>query len=169
MTQVALGRDQYLYVNTGTKAGDGTGTWTEVALATDVNFNREKGEIDVTNRESARSGYTAMAQGLKTFAIEYDTHKPKRNQTPNPGDALLDTAWEDNTDEEIIVANGPIDAGTDAPTTAYFAVINVGGGAEAQPLNDAVSKAVKLTNVGAPIKGHFLASVFTPGATPAPV
>ena len=169
MTQVALGRDQYLYVNTGVKAGDGSGTWTEVGLSTDVNFNREKGEIDVTNRESARAGYTAMAQGLKAFAVEYDTHKAKRGQTPNPADALLDAAWEDNTDEEIIMANGPIDAGTDAPTTAYFAVINVGGGAEAQPLNEAVSKAVKLTNVGAPIKGYFLASTFTPGDTPAPV
>ena len=161
MTVVALGRDQYLYVNTGTKDGTGEGggeVWTEAGLAADVTYNREKTEIDVTNRESARTGYTATAQGLKSFSIEYDTHKPALGETPNPADALLRDAWLTNSVEEIIISEGPA-SGTSVPCT--FAEVNVGGGSESQPLNEAVTSNVKLTNVGPPIPGTFTAGAFT--------
>ena len=161
MTVVALGRDQYLYVNTGVKDGTGENVdavWTEIGLAADVTFNREKTEIDVTNRESARTGYTATAQGLKSFSVEYDTHKPALGETPNAGDQLISDAWLNNTVEEIIVAEGPA-SGTSVP--CVFAEVNVGGGSESQPLNEAVTSNVSLTNVGAPVPGTLTSGAFT--------
>lgn len=161
MTVVALGRDQYLYVNTGVKDGTGTNVdavWTEVGLAADVTYNREKTEIDVTNRETARTGYTATAQGLKSFSIEYDTHKAALGETPNAADQLLTDAWLNNTVEEVIISDGPA-SGTAVPCT--FAEVNVGGGSESQPLNEAVTRNVTLTNVGAPSPGTLTSGLFT--------
>jgi len=153
MTTPLLGRDTYLYVNTGTEAGDGTGTFTEIDLAKDLTVDRSKTEIDITNRESARSGYTATAQGLKSLKIDYDAHKPALGETANAGSAAIAAAFLDNSTVEIVVADGDINTGTSVPAT--FFVANVGGGSESQPLNDAVTVATSLTNIGAPLTGTY--------------
>lgn len=153
MTIPLLGRDTFLFVNTGVLSADGTGTWVEVDLATDLTVDRSKTEIDVTNRESARSGYTATAQGLKALKVEFDSHKPAEGETANAGSALLAAAFLDNSVIEAVVADGDINTGTAVP--AQFFEANVGGGSEAQPLNDAVTVATSLTNLGAPLSGTY--------------
>jgi len=155
-----LGKDTYLYINTGTLAGDGSGTWSEVTLAKDATLDQSKDEIDITNRESARAGYKATAQGLKGFKIDFDTHIAALGETPNAATALLEAAFYDDSQVEIVIAYGNINTGTAVPAT--FAVCTVGGGSESQPLSDAVTRSVSLTNVGAPIRGAYTTSTFTP-------
>jgi len=152
-TEVLMGKDTYLFVNTGTKAGNGTGTWTEVDLAKDLTKDRTKAEIDVTNRESARAGYTAKAQGLKEFKVSFDSNKAALGVTPNAGSALVDAAFDSDASVEFVVAEGNINTGTAVP--AMFAVGFVGGGNESQPLNEAVTVSYSLSNVGAPLTGTY--------------
>ena len=162
-TEVLLGKNTYLYVNTGTKNGDGQGgseTWTEVDLAKDLTKDQTKAEIDITNRESARGGYTAKAQGLKEFKISFDANRAALGVTPNAGIALVEAAFYSDTTEEFVIADGNINTGTAVPGT--FAVCFVGGGNETQPLNEAVTISYDLTNVGAPINGAWTTGTFTP-------
>ena len=159
MTTPAKGIDQYLYINTGTKAGDGTGTWTELTLSKDVTFDRSKNSIEANNRGNARAGYTSSIQGLKGFKVSYDSHKPKLGQTPNPADAIVSDAWYSNEEIEIIISEGAITGSIEAKAT--FAVCTVGGGSESQPLDGVVTINYELINASAPIEGSVKDGEFT--------
>ena len=152
-TKPLLGRDCFLYVNTGVLAGDGTGTWTEADLATDVTKDESKDDIEVTNRQSARGGWKAFLQGLKQFKIDFDTHLPALGETANAANTALIDAFYSGAEVEVVIAEGNIVTGTDIPAT--FVTATVGGGSESQPLNDAVTKALSITNYGTPLRGTY--------------
>lgn len=136
-TDVLLGRDCILEV--APDAGGSPGTYEIIDLARDVTLNREKTEIDVTNRQSAASGYQATSQGLKSFSVEFEAHKEAAGETPSAGMDLLAQAWESNETVWVKVTSG---------NETITAACKVGGGNEEEPLDDAVTISYTLTNIG---------------------
>ena len=153
ITNTQDGKDFRVYVNTGTEAADGTGTFTEVDLATDVTVDESKDSEDSTNRQSARSGWKAAKQGLKAFEVSFDMHLAAVAETPNAAVTHIVDAFYSGDTIEIVVSPGDIVLGTSIP--ARFAVVTVGGGSESHPLTGVSTKAVALTNVGAVLRGTY--------------
>lgn len=158
-----LGRNAYLFVNTGTIDPDPEASgkvWVEVDLATDVTLDKSKNEIDSTNRGSARAGWTVTQQGLKQFKVDFDAHKVAFGEVANVANDLIFGAFASNGNIEIVVADANINTQTAVP--AIFATCSVGGGQESQPLDDVVTVSVSLTNSDIPVEGTYTTSVFTP-------
>jgi len=143
VTDVLLGRDCVIEVAAESTPGvepTYPADYNAIDLARDVTMNREKTEIDVTNRESAASGYTAKSQGLKSFSVEFEAHKEADGATPSTGMAALRAAWADNSTIWVYITHG---------NDTTKAACKVGGGSMAQPLDDAVTESFTLTNIGA--------------------
>ena len=136
-TDVLLGRDCILEI--APDSGGTAGAYAVIDLARDVTMNREKTEIDVTNRESAASGYTATSQGLKSFSVEFEAHKEATGETPSTGMTTLRDAWDSNDTIWVKVTHG-----NNTTTSAC----KVGGGSMSQPLDDAVTESFTYTNIG---------------------
>ena len=159
MTKAALGYESALYINTGTYA---VPVWTEIDLARDVKFSKAKDEIDATSRQSARGGWKAMADGLKSWSAEFDTLVPAAGETPNPAFAALEAAWYANTSVDVLRVRGGVvsDAG---PLYAEHVQCQVLGGDEGEPLNDVATINFKLTNGSTvPVRGTTSSGTFTP-------
>lgn len=137
-TDVLLGKDCILEI--APDVAGSPGTYDAIDLARDVTMNREKTEIDITNRESAASGYRATSQGLKSFSVEFEAHKEASGETPSTGMTTLRNAWASNDTVHVKVTHG---------NTVTTCACKVGGGSMSQPLDDAVTESFTLTNIGA--------------------
>lgn len=150
-----VGYENYLYINTGTS---GSPIWTEVDLTRDVSKNRDKSEVDATSRSTARNGWKATEDGLKSMGVEFESLKPAPDET-NAAFTALEEAFEDNGSVEALLAEGPIDSGSAVP--AVKAVCGVFGGNESQPLEDMTTVSYTLKNKQTPVKGTVSGGVFS--------
>lgn len=160
MTLPLEGFKNALYVNTGTYA---VPVWTEIDLARDVKFTKNKEQIDATSRQSARTGWKASIGGLKDWACEFESLIPAEGETPNAGFAALVAAYNANTTVDILRVRGGLV--TDAGATHYAQRVecHVLGGDEGEPLNDVATLSVKLVNAStAPVEGTAGDGNFTP-------
>ena len=157
MSRSQLGREAYLFVNTGTLSTIGNDPtesgkiWTEIDLATDVTVDRSKNEIDSTNRGSAGAGWTVTQQGLKAFKLDFDAHRVAHGEVANAGNDLILGAFDSNEVVEILEANQNINTDPITNVRCTWSRVTVGGGQESQPLDDVVTVSVSLTNSDIPI------------------
>lgn len=142
------GFDNYLYVNTGTT---GEPTWSEIDLAKDVTFNKEKNEIDATNRASARLGWEASEDGLKKWSANFDSHVPAEDEDANPAFDALDAAFMNNTSVEILRVRGG--SKNDSGCYAEKVTCGVFGGNESEPVNDMATISYTVSAKAAPSIG----------------
>ncbi len=156
----ALGRDQRFYVNTGTEAGDGSGTFVEIDLATDVTIGKSKDLIELANRGAARLGWKQHAVNTKGFIPSTSIMIPALGETANTANDKVIAAFYDDSIIEIVTARGDINTGT--AIEAIFCRVYVGGGDEEQPLDNAVEMATEFPNASIPIRGAYTSGVFTP-------
>jgi len=156
----ALGRDQRFYVNTGVESGDGSGTFLEIDLATDVTIGKSKDLIELANRGAARLGWKIHAVNTKGYIPATNVQIPAEGETANvANDIVIDAFYSDDI-IEIVNARGDINTGTAVEAT--FARVYVGGGDEEQPLDNAVEMATEFPNAAIPLRGHYTSGVFTP-------
>ena len=146
-----VGYQHFLYVNTGTIPAP---TWTEVDLARDVTLNREKTEIDATSRATARGGWTATEDGLKSFTAEFESlYDPG-----NPAFDALEAAFDANTDVDVLVLDGAVSVDGSAGVRVTCGVF---GGNRSEPLNDVVTVNYSLKNKDVPASGTVTGGVFS--------
>ena len=154
------GFENYLYVNTNTVESP---TWIEIDLARDVNFNKEKTEIDGTSRKTARQGYTATEDGLKSWSCEFDTLIPSEDEDANAAFDELSDAFENNTTVDVLRVRG----GSINTDGAYAERVTCGvfGGAEGEPLNDMATLSYTLKSGStAPSIGTVSGGAFVAGS-----
>ena len=138
-TEVEIGYESSLYVNTGTFASP---TWTEIDLARDVTRNQAVNKIDVTTRATAREGYIANEYGLRELGWTFDMLVPAAGESSAAYSALND-AQNDRTNVDILHVEGGV-ISTDG-LTATRAVCGVFGGEKGEPLQDASTRSFELS------------------------
>lgn len=123
---VALtGLDCKLYYNTGTY---GTPTWTEIDNCRDLSMSREKGDADGSKRSST---WREKLTTLKDMSIEWEMVY----DTEDANFAALKTAWDDNTNLDLAIADGAIATSGTEYTRAICKLFDF---TEEQPLEDVV-------------------------------
>ncbi|MCK9492679.1 MAG: hypothetical protein M0Q24_11405 [Sulfurimonas sp.] len=153
------GFENYLYINTNTTESP---TWTEIDLAKDVTFNKDKGEIDGTSRKTARDGYSATEDGLKAWSAEFDSLIPSEDEDANAALAALDAAYRANTTVDVLRVRG----GSVATDGCYAERVTCGvfGGSEGEPMNDMSTISYTLKNKAVPAVGTVSSSEFVAGS-----
>ena len=141
---IALGRDQFLFVNTGILAGDGSGTFVETDLARDVTKDNARDFIDATTRGSARSGYKRNVPNLKDYRVSTELLIPAEGQTANAANDAIIEGFDDDIIVEVVLARGNILTGT--AVEAQFCEVFIGGGSESQPLEDVLALSIEMAN-----------------------
>lgn len=124
---VKIGLDCKLYRNTGTY---GSPSWNEITAVRDLTLNLEKATADVTTR--GNNGWRAEKNTLKNGRLEFDT-------LDDPDDAditALRSAWENDTDLDILVLNG---SSATSGSKGLRATMQVRNQNESQPLEGAVT------------------------------
>ena len=96
---------------------------------------------------------------MKSFKIDFDSHKVALGETPNAANAVIDDAFDDNSTVDVIVSNGNIHTGT--AVDSQYSRCSVGGGSESQPLDDVVTIAYSMTNNDIPESGSWTVDVYT--------
>lgn len=152
-----LGYEKYSYVQTGS----GAAGLAEIDLATELNINYEKGEINGTNFGTAREGWETTKNGLKKVSVDVTSHIPSEDEEDAAFEAL-DEAYMDNTTVECYVANGPKTGATAVKAVKF--VMNVFGGGEKYPKDDMATKSFTLKPDEIPVFGTMTEGVFTPNA-----
>lgn len=153
------GFENYLYVNTGTTESP---VWTEIDLARDVNFGKDKGDIDGTSRKTAREGYSANEDGLKSWSAEFDSLIPSEDEDANAALAALDAAYRANTAVDVLRVRG----GSVNTDGCYAERVSCGvfGGSEGEPMNDMATISYTLKNKAVPSVGTVSSGDFVAGS-----